>query len=187
MFLTGVTYSISNIAKQLFHQIGPHLNMKRKYGVKESVSYFFIEDCDPRCMQLVQSDQHCNLSLLVPIKLTPRPIMQWPILKSFTMLRRQNKDAFRSVKEKCWTLSNGQPGAPSLGGREVTAVTIIYEQLRYNQPLTCNFITNDPTVGWQTITSSADQHRWNSTKGLRTKQTITNQEEHFICDSWNKQ
>ena len=128
-----------------------------------------------------------HLSLLVPIKLTPRSIMQWPILKSFTMLRRQNKDAFRSVEEKCWTLSNGQPGAPSLGGREVTAVTIIYEQLRYNQPLTCNFITNDPTVGWQTITSSADQHRWNSTKGLRTKQTITNQEEHFICDSWNKQ
>ena len=29
-------------------------------------SYFFIEDCDPRCMQLVQSDQHCIWSFWSP-------------------------------------------------------------------------------------------------------------------------
>ena len=49
-----------------------------------------------------------------------------------------------------------------MGGREVTAVTIIYEQLRYNQPLTCNFITNDVMLGWQAIMSSTDHRQWNS-------------------------
>ena len=155
----------------------PMLSLSNTYSKKDA--------CSPEWPAL-------HLSLLVPIKLTPYGAKP-PRPNAVTDPKKFHDPA--KTKQGCIQISWGKvldtvqwtARSSIVGGREVTAVTIIYEQLRYNQPLTCNFITNDPTVGWQTITSSADQHRWNSTKGLRTKQTITNQEEHFICDSWNKQ
>ena len=131
-----------------------------------------------RCMFGCPDWPAVHFTLLVPIKLPPyRPPLHRASDWSWKVLRSKSSAGRMKIKQGCNNFLAGtaldSQELYDWGGLESHNPDYHLRSSRakfwYNQPLTCNFITNDAMVGWQAIISSGDHQQWNSVLKRKNK------------------